>query len=263
METVEAEKADLEEEHGTDEGILSAVGNKREAEIARDEALELVWEPEQPETFGQYRTLLQDQDRLATRIAEISETDALKACENAKGRITQANVRIALAADLTVEKRVTLNDYMETAWATAGSKKQSKNLLKKASCRIFQAVNSEPEKVVYTDLKVVMEFLQLIERQVKLKADIKEAKTMLNKAAYEKYPTLTESEIKTLVVEDKWLASIDTLIHNEMDRISQALTQRVRTLAERYEMRMPDLIADVVALEAKVNGHLKKMGFAW
>ena len=39
-----------------------------------------------------------------------------------------------------------------------------------------------------------------------------------------KYPTLTEAEIKTLVVDDKWLAALAAAIHGEMDRISQALT---------------------------------------
>jgi type I restriction enzyme M protein len=40
-------------------------------------------------------------------------------------------------------------------------------------------------------------------------------------------------------VDDKWLATLDTAIHGEMDRISQALTQRVKELAERYETPMP------------------------
>ena len=42
-------------------------------------------------------------------------------------------------------------------------------------------------------------------------------------------------------MDDKWLAALDTAIHGEMDRISQALTQRVKELAERYETPMPQL----------------------
>ena len=55
------------------------------------------------------------------------------------------------------------------------------------------------------------------------------------------YPKLTEAEIKTLVVDDKWLAALDAAIHGEMDRISQALTQRVKELAERYETPLPQM----------------------
>jgi type I restriction enzyme M protein len=62
------------------------------------------------------------------------------------------------------------------------------------------------------------------------------------------------------VVEDKWLAALDADIHGEMDRISQALTQRVKELAERYETPLPLLAANVASLSAKVEAHLRKMG---
>ena len=48
-----------------------------------------------------------------------------------------------------------------------------------------------------------------------------------------------------------------------MDRISQALTQRVKELAERYETSLPQMASRVAELEAKVNCHLERMGFAW
>ena len=92
---------------------------------------------------------------------------------------------------------------------------------------------------------------------------VKEAEADLDAKAYAKYPKLTEAEIKTLVVDDKWLAALDAAIHGEMDRISQALTQRVKELAERYETPMPQLTDRVAELEAKVNRHLERMGFAW
>ena len=57
--------------------------------------------------------------------------------------------------------------------------------------------------------------------------------------AYAHYPKLTEAEIKALVVDDKWLAALDAVIHGEMDRVSQPLTQRVKELAERYETPLP------------------------
>jgi len=80
---------------------------------------------------------------------------------------------------------------------------------------------------------------------------------------YAKYPTLTEAGIKTLVVEDKWLAAISVAIHGEMDRISQALTQRVKELAERYEIPLPQQASKVLELERKVAAHLAKMGFSY
>jgi len=48
-----------------------------------------------------------------------------------------------------------------------------------------------------------------------------------------------------------------------MDRISQQLTSRVKELAERYDRLLPILAERVSELEAKVNAHLERMGFAW
>lgn len=85
--------------------------------------------------------------------------------------------------------------------------------------------------------------------------------TMLDASVYTGYPRLSADEIKTLVVDDKWLATLDAAIHGEMDRVSQQLTQRVKELAERYETPMPQMVDRVAELEARVHGHLERMGF--
>lgn len=103
-------------------------------------------------------------------------------------------------------------------------------------------------------------WLKLAGEEADLKKRIKVAEAELDAQAYAHYPKLTENEIKTLVVDDKWLSALDSAIHGEMDRISQALTQRVKELAERYETPLPELTNRVVELEAKVNQHLERMG---
>jgi type I restriction enzyme M protein len=110
---------------------------------------------------------------------------------------------------------------------------------------------------------VLNEWLKLNNQETELKRALKDAEADLDSKTYAQYPKLTEAEIQTLVVDDKWLAALDTAIHGEMSRISQALTQRVKVLAERYEITMPKLTSRVTELEAKVNGHLQKMGFVW
>ncbi len=107
------------------------------------------------------------------------------------------------------------------------------------------------------------DWLKLSDDETDLKKRLKEAEAALDEKAYAKYPTLTEAEIKQLVVDDKWLAALDQDIHGEMDRVSQQLTQRVKELAERYETPMPQMVSHVANLESKVNRHLKNMGFSW
>ena len=75
-----------------------------------------------------------------------------------------------------------------------------------------------------------------------------------------RYATFTDDEVKTLVVDDQWLATIDARVGGEVARVAHALTTRVRALAERYEKSLPALEEDVEALAARVAGHLKAMG---
>ena len=78
-----------------------------------------------------------------------------------------------------------------------------------------------------------------------------------------KYGKLTEAEIKTLVVDDKWLAQLAADVQSELDRVSQTLTGRIRQLADRYATPLPQLTKEVEALAARVDEHLKKMGAVW
>ncbi|OEU48715.1 MAG: hypothetical protein BA871_09660 [Desulfuromonadales bacterium C00003096] len=90
---------------------------------------------------------------------------------------------------------------------------------------------------------------------------IKDARKALDKKVIDRYKVLTEDEVKTMVVDDKWMAAISGDVKTEMERISQRLARRIKELAERYDSPMPAMNAQVDELEMKVNGHLEKMGF--
>ena len=113
------------------------------------------------------------------------------------------------------------------------------------------------------EIKVLKAYLTLVTKQAYYNKKVKEANVDLDKKLYTKYPTLTETEIKALVVDDKWMASIEKDVKTEMNRISQRLTGRIKELAERYEMPLPKQTSEVAELESKVSAHLQKMGFVW
>lgn len=119
------------------------------------------------------------------------------------------------------------------------------------------------DKDAKEEVAVLKQWLKLNAEEADLKRAIREAEAALDQLAYEKYPELTEEEIKTLVVDDKWLAAIAAAIQGELDRISQTLTGRIRLLAERYAMPLPKIIDEVAVLAARVDGHLKKMEVSW
>jgi type I restriction enzyme M protein len=103
-------------------------------------------------------------------------------------------------------------------------------------------------------------YAALLDQQSDAKARLKTAQDDLEAKLDAKYPELTEADIQTLVVDDKWLATLAAAVQGELDRVSQTLTSRIRQLAERYAIPLPQLTDEVAALAARVDGHLKKMG---
>ena len=102
--------------------------------------------------------------------------------------------------------------------------------------------------------------LTLLETESKAGGAVKEAQKAMDEQILARYATLTETEIKTLVVEDKWLASIRTAIDGEVQRLTQQLAGRVKELEERYACPLPELEQKVEAFSDKVAGHLRRMG---
>ena len=105
--------------------------------------------------------------------------------------------------------------------------------------------------------------LALIEIESKAGKAVKEAHAAVDQQVLSRYATLTETEIKTLVVEEKWFASIRGATEGEVQRLTQHLAGRVKKLEERYAQPLPELEQEVESLSEKVEGHLKKMGVAW
>ena len=119
------------------------------------------------------------------------------------------------------------------------------------------------DKDMKDEAAALNDWLKLNSEEAGLKKRLMEAEAALDGQAYALYPRLTESEIKTLVVYDKWLASLDTAIYSEMGRLSQQFAERVKDLAERYEIPLPQMLGRVAEIGAKVNRHMERMGFAW
>ena len=116
----------------------------------------------------------------------------------------------------------------------------------------------------YTDERQALEtYSALLDQQADAKARLKAAQEDLDAKLDAKYPTLTEDEIKTLVVDDKWLASLSNAVRGELDRVSLILTGRIRQLAERYATPLPKLLDELEILSARVDEHLTKMGATW
>ncbi|MGE0040770.1 MAG: N-6 DNA methylase [Vicinamibacterales bacterium] len=143
------------------------------------------------------------------------------------------------------------------AGATNDKDKVTKGGVKARLEAIEGEADSDDERAVLTRC------LKLIEAESAAGKAVKDAQDRLDAKVLGRYAKLTEAEIKTLVVHDKWLASIRAAIEGEVERLTQRLAARVKELEERYAKPLPALEQDVEAFGAKVKEHLKKMGLAW
>ncbi len=124
----------------------------------------------------------------------------------------------------------------------------------------LKAIGQDP---IYADEREVLTaYSNLLDHQTAIKAMRKAAQTDLEQKIDAKYPQLNEAEIKTLVVDDKWMSRLEAAVQGELDQVSQTLTGRIRLLAERYATPLPQLENEVEMLAARVAEHLKRMGAA-
>src|SRR5690606_32557241 len=106
------------------------------------------------------------------------------------------------------------------------------------------AVDAEEKQVLKNAQK-------LFEAEAALKKKVKALQEALDLKVFTKYPTLTDDEVKDLVVQDKWFATLNSSIEAEIERVTQQLANRVKELNERYAEPLPQITQNVEALSLK------------
>lgn len=125
-------------------------------------------------------------------------------------------------------------------------------------------VTTRLKATIDSDEKTVLKHAKkLFDNEADAKKALKEAQDALDLAVFKQYPKLSIDEIKTLIVDDKWLATLQSNIEAEIERVTQQLANRVKELEERYSEPLPDISESVEDLSEKVAGHLKAMGLEW
>ena len=195
-----------------------------------------------------------EKETIVAKMDELTEAHSgddgmLEALKNDKGKITKAllQARVMELAQEMVQRK--LSDVQKKAVKS----------IKKDFAAVKWKKGLEDEQ--FAELDVLHACLKGFSKETELNKKIKEAQASLDTKVIERYKMLTEDEIKQLVVDDKWMASIEIAIKTEMERISQALTSRIAQLAERYGTTLPKQSQLLTDLETKVNAHLQKMGF--
>lgn len=163
------------------------------------------------------------------------------------------------AATQTLEEFVELHSGEEDLLLEAKNDKDKVNQkLINARLKELKVNPSDPDEI-----DALEKCLSLVKKEAAVKKKVKEKQTELDLAVFKKYPQLSETDIKSLIVDDKWLATLESHIVAEIERVTQQLANRVKELEERYSEPLPTITQSVENLSDKVAGHLKAMGLEW
>lgn len=105
--------------------------------------------------------------------------------------------------------------------------------------------------------------LQEVSDAFDAETDAKKASKGLEEAAIARYKTLTEAEIKTLLIQTKWIGAVSASIETVLDSVRRTLSGRLQILASRYDDTLPTITATAETKARAVESHLKKMGLSW
>jgi len=263
VEGLKAELDALNEEHSGEEGALSTVENVKEAAAAYDQAVLDLAATLDEDLAAHIQTAQTAVTEANDRMRRLNDSPGMRVLANAKGRVTQAEVKARNRSTTDADEMMLTLDYLETLETVKRAKDALKPLLAQAEKLATKRLVNEPAHEDVQELRILTQYLALSEALAGKKTELKKRKEELDALLHAKYPTLTAAEVKTLVVEDKWLNTLSSAIHGEMDRISQRLTGRVAELGERYGRTLPVLTNDADALTAKVEAHLRHMDFSW
>ena len=159
------------------------------------------------------------------------------------------------------EATQTLESYLEEHGAEDGLLVEAlndKDKITKASVAARTKLATDTDEV-----NVLKQATKLFNAVATAKKAVKESQEALDLSVFNQYPKLDIAEIKTLIVDDKWLATLQANIIAEIERVTQQMANRVKQLEERYSTPLPTLSNSVDDLSYKVAGHLKAMGLEW
>ena len=158
----------------------------------------------------------------------------------------------ARGLDEFVEKHSGEDGLLEGATTDAGKVTQA------AVKARLKVVRKDPEGCDERD--ALKAYLELMKSRAAAKKGTKAAQTELDSVVLARYATLTVAEIAEIVVDDKWVASVEASIEQQVERLAGGLVDRVRVLTGRYADALPELERRVEDYSTRVEGHLRRMG---
>ena len=252
-----------QEEHGGEDGVLKDVSNKAEAEKELADTEDLAWKAFDKAGFAQYDSQRKALDALENRIRVLEDEPVLADFKNAKGKIAVKDVKERLTDSYTPAENRVLDDYLRKLAEAATARKTLKQQREDWQTLFEMHRISHPSAEYVAEIEIIETWLTLLEAEGQAKKAVKEAQEQLNLQVLEQYGKLDEFDMKVLMVDKKWLATLEARVRSDIERMIQQFANRLKQLHERYAQPLPTLEQQTAALSATVAKHLQAMGLSW
>ncbi len=171
----------------------------------------------------------------------------------------QANVHDLMAevaaATRAVEEYVEEHAVEDGLLADAMDDDKISKALASARLRI-----AKREKADRDEIAALERVIKLYDNEAAAKRAVKDAQAELDLATLHKYGGLTDDDVLNLVLDDKWHATIERRVADQVNALTLALVARIQQLGERYDETLGDLDTRLKKLESQVAEHLRRMG---
>jgi len=121
--------------------------------------------------------------------------------------------------------------------------------------RVAKREKSDPDEI-----KALEHLIKLYDAEAAAKKAVKDLQAELDMTVLKEYGKLNEDDVKFLVLDEKWHATIKSRIAGEVTSLTYDLVARIQQLGKRYAQTVGALDSELADLDAKVAAHLAAMG---
>src|SRR5665648_94570 len=171
-----------------------------------------------------------------------------------RAELDELNVKLE-ATTQTVEEFVEENSGDDGLLSAAMEDDKITKALATARLREAKREDSDTDEI-----EALATIITLVKTEVTAKKAVKEKAAALDLATLKKYGDLTEADIKSLVADDKWQATVISRVAAEVEGLTLALAERIQELGNRYAQTEGAIKTQLQALESKVAASLAAMG---
>lgn len=217
------------------------------------------------------RKTIEDKDRKLTetpdlvigngRSAEKYKMDLIPPALIVAGYLSDGQAKVDELAAAADEATRALEEYLEEHAVEDGllveamdDDKISKALVA-ARLRLAKREKSDREEI-----EALENAAKLYDVEAAAKKAVKDAQAELDFLTLKKYNNLSEEDVKNLVLDHKWAASVDSRVMGQVTSLAGRLVRRLRELGARYKDDVETLRLEESELGKRLRDHLASLG---